>query len=117
MKLTNKKLQEVKNNYYAVYTFDGDGRRSGTISGCNIVRAMEEAQNRLCLIFSDELEKARVPRELFADMGMAENRKAETTVWMWVLEIEAKNKRRATWQEVEQVFDIARTWLKTREVA
>ena len=115
-KLTNKKLQEVKNNCYAVYNFDSEGRRCGTISGCNIVRAMEEAQNGLSLIYDNEIDSARVPKELFSDFNV-ESPKNDKPVWIWVMEVEAAQKQRATWQQVKQVFDIAKTWLKTQEVA
>jgi len=107
-KLTNKKLQEVKHNLYAVYTFEDDGRRCGTIGGCDIVRAMEEAESRLCLIYPNELEQAAVPRELFAEFKVREGRSSLHPVWYWVLEVEAANKRRATWQEVRDMFNLAK---------
>ena len=115
-KLTNKKLQEVKHNLYAVYTIGDDGRRCCSIIGCNIVRAMEEAQGRLCLIYSDELNYAQLPKEVFAGLGLGGRAHREThPVWFWVLEVEAVQRQRATWQQIEEIFNLAKAWLKERE--
>jgi len=109
-KLTNKQLQEAKNNYYAVYTFGDDGRRSGVIGGCNILRTIEEAQNGLTLVYPNELDNARVPLAVFDGLDLKESSK-EHTVWMWVLELEAAKKRRATWREVQSIHFKAEMWL------
>jgi len=115
-KLTNRKLQEVKGNFYAVYTFGEDGRRCGCISGCNIVRMAEEAQNGLSLIFTDELENARIPREAIAEFTVKEGRNNTHSVGMWVLEVEAAQRHRATWQQVQGIFDCAKAWLRNNKV-
>ena len=111
-KLTNKKLQEVKNNLYAVYTFDGDGVRTGTISGCNIVRMAEEAQHGLCLVFPQEINEAVVPREVVEELGVREGRVDKRPVWFWVLEVETAKKCRVSYHMVQHIFDNAKAWLK-----
>jgi hypothetical protein len=114
-KLTNRKLQEVKGNLYAVYTFDDEGKRAGSISGCNIVRMAEEAQNRLCLVFPNELHEASVPFELVEEFGVREGRVNIHPVWYWVMEVEAAKKCRASYLTVQRIFDYAKAWLKYNE--
>lgn len=113
-KVTNRKLQEVKNDYYSIYTFGNDGSRCGSISGCNIIRSLEEAQNGLTLMYRDELDKALVPVELFSELGLKEGNRKMRPVWIWVLDFEASRKRRATWQEVDAIFTLAKAWLRNQ---
>jgi len=111
-KLTNKKLLEAKNNQYAVYTFGEDGRRLGTVGGCNILRVIEEAKGHLSFVYSQELHHAIVPRELYEELGLRDSAKTQGPVWFWLLEVEAEQKQRATWQQVKKIYDYAEALLK-----